>query len=336
MQASDVMTRDVVSVSPETPVREVAQTLLRHGISAVPVVDSVGWPVGMVSEGDLVARDDGARLSRRDWWLSLIAEEKAPEDDFLKKLREAGRTAGDVMAQPVVTIGEDTSLGEIGRLLAQYRIKRVPVVKDGHMVGIVSRADLLRVLASEELKEPAPAQPGHKAGIIDTVLSIFTPPHRPTAMSLGSGDQGHGPALNANTFRNLVDDYHAGETRHHDEARRAAAEQRMHQATALIDTHVSEEDWKTLLHRARQAAQSGGEEFLLLRFPNALCTDGGRAINAAEEDWPRTLRGEAAELYLRWEQELKGHGFHIAARVLEFPGGMPGDIGLFLLWGGGA
>lgn len=336
MQASDIMTRDVVSVSPDTPVQEVARTLLRHGISAVPVVDSVGWPIGMVSEGDLVARDDCARLSRRDWWLSLIAEDKAPDDDFLKKLRESGRTAGDVMAQPVVTIGEDTGLGEIGRLLAQYRIKRVPVVKDGCLVGIVSRADLLRVLASEELTEPAAAQTAHKPGIVDTVLSIFVPPHRATPMSLGASEAGQGPALSATTFRNLVDDYHAGETRTHDEARRAAAEQRQQQATVLIDTHVTDDTWKTLLHRARQAAQSGAEEFLLLRFPNALCTDGGRAINTAEDDWPKTLRGEAAELYLRWEQDLKGRGFHMAARVLEFPGGMPGDIGLFLVWGSAA
>ena len=75
------------------------------------------------------------------------------------------------------------------------------------------------------------------------------------------------------------------------------------------------------------------KECLLLRFPNELCTDGGRAIDVMEEAWPATLRGEAAELYLRWERELKPRGFRLAARVLEYPGGMPGDIGLFLVWG---
>jgi hypothetical protein len=88
-----------------------------------------------------------------------------------------------------------------------------------------------------------------------------------------------------------------------------------------------------MLHNARQAAESGFKELILLRFPSQLCSDGGRAINAAEHDWPATLRGEAAELYLRWERELKPNGFRLAARVLDFPGGMPGDIGLFLLWG---
>jgi hypothetical protein len=71
----------------------------------------------------------------------------------------------------------------------------------------------------------------------------------------------------------------------------------------------------------------------MLRFPSQLCSDGGRAINAPDPDWPKTLRGEAAELYLRWERELRPRHLHIAARVLEFPGGVPGDIGLFLCWG---
>jgi len=96
---------------------------------------------------------------------------------------------------------------------------------------------------------------------------------------------------------------------------------------------VSDETWQGLLHRARQAAEAGEKECLLLRFPNELCTDGGRAIDVAEESWPTTLRGEAAELYLRWERELKRRGFRLSAGVLEYPGGMPGDIGLFLAWG---
>jgi len=88
-----------------------------------------------------------------------------------------------------------------------------------------------------------------------------------------------------------------------------------------------------MLHEAREAAQRGLKESLLLRFPSQLCTDGGRAINAAESGWPATLRGEAAEIYQRWEQDLKPRNFRLAARVLEFPNGMPGDIGLFLIWG---
>ncbi len=72
---------------------------------------------------------------------------------------------------------------------------------------------------------------------------------------------------------------------------------------------------------------------MLLRFPSQLCSDGARTINISEPDWPDTLRGEAAELYLRWERDLKPHGFPLGARLLDFPCGMPGDVGLFLFWG---
>ena len=118
-----------------------------------------------------------------------------------------------------------------------------------------------------------------------------------------------------------------------DEARRAAAEQRRGRVAELIDDHISDNNWRILVHEAREAAERGQKEYMLLRFPSQLCSDGGRAINVTEPGWPATLHGEAAELYLRWERDLKPHGFHLAARVLELPGGMPGDIGLFLIWG---
>ncbi len=88
------------------------------------------------------------------------------------------------------------------------------------------------------------------------------------------------------------------------------------------------------MQQARIAASHGETELLILRFPGDLCGDGGRAINVPEPDWPATLRGEAAEAYLRYERELKPLGFHMIARVLDFPGGFIGDVGLFLHWGG--
>jgi CBS domain-containing protein len=148
MKASDVMTDAVVSVRPDTPTSQVARLLLDNGISAVPVVDSDGAPVGMVSEGDLIGRDEAARAARRDWWLALLAEGEQLSADFLASLRDPERTARDIMSAPVVTVGEETEVGEIARLLAAHRIKRVPVVRDGRIIGILSRADLLRALAA--------------------------------------------------------------------------------------------------------------------------------------------------------------------------------------------
>ncbi|PWT89459.1 MAG: hypothetical protein C5B56_07080 [Proteobacteria bacterium] len=101
----------------------------------------------------------------------------------------------------------------------------------------------------------------------------------------------------------------------------------------LLGVHVSDESWHKLLQQAREAAQHGRTEFLLLRFPSQLCSDGGRCINAPDPDWPATLQGEAAEIYVRWEHDLKPGGFHLVAKVLDFPDGMPGDIGLILVWG---
>jgi CBS domain-containing protein len=149
MKAHDVMTSDVVSVSPQTPISEVARILRNNGISAVPVVDKAGSPVGMVSEGDLLGRDEADREARRDWWLTLLAEGEALSDEFLGSLRTPERRAHNVMAAPVVTVGEEMEVSEIARLLTAYRIKRVPVLRDGRIVGIVSRADILRAVAGE-------------------------------------------------------------------------------------------------------------------------------------------------------------------------------------------
>src|SRR6516225_9296472 len=148
MKARDVMTTEVVTVGPDTPTGKIAELLLAKQISAAPVVDNNGAPIGMVSEGDLIGRDEAARQARRDWWLALLAEGSSLHEDLVASLRSPERTARDVMSAPVVTVDQETYVGEIARLLATYRIKRVPVLRDGRIVGIVSRADLLRALAA--------------------------------------------------------------------------------------------------------------------------------------------------------------------------------------------
>jgi CBS domain-containing protein len=160
MKARDVMTTTVVSVNPDTPLRAVAKALVERGISAVPVLDRNGAAIGMVSEGDLLGRDDAARQARRDWWLTLLAEGEALSPEFLATLRTPERRACEVMAAPAITVGEDAALGEVARLLTEYRIKRVPVVaaRDRRVIGIVSRADLVRAMAGghEMPAEPSP------------------------------------------------------------------------------------------------------------------------------------------------------------------------------------
>jgi CBS domain-containing protein len=144
MKARDVMTTVVSSVGPDTPIGEIAKILRDRGISAVPVVDKSGTPIGMVSEGDLIGRDETVREARRDWWLALLEEGGTLNADFLASLRPPERRARDVMTAPVVTVGEETDLREVARLLTAHRIKRVPILRDGRVIGIVSRADLVR------------------------------------------------------------------------------------------------------------------------------------------------------------------------------------------------
>jgi CBS domain-containing protein len=147
MNASDVMTKNVLSVGPETPTRAVAKLLLEKSISAVPVVDATGAAVGMVSEGDLVQREIERRAPSRDWWLEMLAEGESLATEFLDYLKAADRPVREVMKTPVVTVAEDTPLQVIAEILQKHGIKRVPVLRDGRVVGIVTRADLVRALA---------------------------------------------------------------------------------------------------------------------------------------------------------------------------------------------
>lgn len=336
MQARDVMTAKVVSVAPDTPVSAVARLLLDHGISAVPVLDPDGTPLGIVSEGDLVGRDEAERLARRDWWLALITGAQPLDQTLQARLQDLKRTARDVMSAPVLTVTEQTDLGEVAHLLALHRIKRVPVLRDGRVVGIVSRADLLRAFAAATPR-PAAVAGEHHRGFLDRLFGEHhraPPPSPPDAAAAPRVPAPEPTGLAAADLRHLTDDYHRGESQHHQEERRAVAQQRQERARQLIDAHIADEGWRAMLQRAREAAQNGQTEFMLLRFPSELCVDRGRAVNDAQENWPSTLRGEPAELYLRWQRELKPRGLHLSARVLEFPDGKPGDIGMFLGWAG--
>jgi CBS domain-containing protein len=149
MKASDIMTRKVVSVSPETPVQSIAKAMLDHAISAVPVVDASGAVIGMVSEGDLIKRSEREHRERRSWWLDMLAEGHELAPDYLAYIRSHPRRAEQVMSSPAIAITEETEVPAIAELLDKHRIKRVPVVRDGRLVGIVSRANLLSALSAE-------------------------------------------------------------------------------------------------------------------------------------------------------------------------------------------
>ncbi len=152
MRAKDIMTTDVTTVNPDMAVADIAQVLMDKKISGVPVVDAAGTTVGMVSEGDLMHQVGLAGEARRSWWLRLVS---TPEQDAKDFVKSHGRRAGDIMTADVVSITEETSTAEIAGLLEERRIKRVPVLRDGALVGIVSRGNLLHALAGHRGDGPA-------------------------------------------------------------------------------------------------------------------------------------------------------------------------------------
>jgi len=154
MKASDVMTPNVISVRPDTPVSEIAELMLDYQISATPVIEHDEL-VGMVSEGDLLRRAETRTERRRSRWIAALTPNSDLAADYVKT---HGRTARDVMTQNVVTISEETTLADIAEILESRRIKRVPVMRGKRVVGIVSRANLLQALASRsEARSPTAA-----------------------------------------------------------------------------------------------------------------------------------------------------------------------------------
>jgi len=147
MQARDLMVSPVVTVQPSASVKEVAKLLLEQGISAVPVIDDQGKLVGVVSEGDLLHRPEIGSERRRSWWLLGLTDEETLAAEYVKA--HAHKVA-DVMTRKVITAAPDASLHELATLMEANAIKRVPIVEDGRLVGIVSRANLVRALASAQ------------------------------------------------------------------------------------------------------------------------------------------------------------------------------------------
>lgn len=146
MDASVVMTKTVIVGKPDTTVKQAAELMTRNQISAIPVLNKNGGIVGIVSEGDLMRRVEGAKNHTRSWWLSLFSDSQSSARGYIQ---ERGRYVKDIMTTKVTTVTPDMPVGQIARLLEKRHIKRVPVVDDGKLVGIISRANLLQALAAQ-------------------------------------------------------------------------------------------------------------------------------------------------------------------------------------------
>lgn len=145
MKAQDVMVRDVVTVGPETEVAEAVALLVKHDISALPVVDADGNLIGIFSEADLLEREELGAEHHHPWWIETLLPPSKLAEEFSKA---HGKKVSEMMSTDVISASQDTPVPEIAALLERHRIKRVPIVSDGKVVGIVSRSNLIQALAS--------------------------------------------------------------------------------------------------------------------------------------------------------------------------------------------
>jgi CBS domain-containing protein len=155
MNASDVMATNVITVGPDASVQEVANILLANRISGLPVVDEHGELVGIISEGDLIRRAELGTERHRSWWLQLFADE--PREVLATEyVKSHACRVGDIMTREVIAATPSTPLSDIATTLEKNRIRRVPIVERGKVVGVVSRANLVQALATlRQAIEPA-------------------------------------------------------------------------------------------------------------------------------------------------------------------------------------
>src|SRR5208337_676663 len=329
--AADLMSSPSITARTTEPVSSVARLMLESGISGVPVLDAGGRPVGMVSDGDLLGRRGEGRRSP---WLEMLAKRSPPPENALE------RPVGEVMSAPLITISLKASVREIAETFQAHRIKRLPVLDGEGLVGVVTREDLLCLVESLPAAPPVrPEDGGGLLGFLESLIggaSLRGTLERPTAPAQApKGEKNTAPnALSAEAFRDAVRACKAESRDDRQALKREAQLERQRQINELLGQHVRDAQWSGMVDRAKLAASSGEQEFMMLRFPSDLCSDGGRKIDVAEEGWEGTLRGLAAELYSRWRTELKPQGFGLSARIVSYEDGIIGDIGLFLTWKG--
>jgi CBS domain-containing protein len=152
MKAQDIMTREVTTVSPDTSVRDIAALMVEKHISGVPVLAADGKVVGMVSQSDLLHRAEVGTERKRKWWFRTFADSDALAREYAKA---HGLKAHDVMSRYVVSVRDDAELRDVADILDSHRVKRVPVMKEGRLVGIITRGDLVRALSQAQISKTA-------------------------------------------------------------------------------------------------------------------------------------------------------------------------------------
>jgi CBS domain-containing protein len=186
MIVADVMTRNVISIAPDATVEDAVNLMLSRHISGSFVVDKAGDLAGVVTEGDLLRRDELGTQRYRPWWLRLLASPARQAADFT---HANGRHVRDVMTEDVVSVAQDAALETVVETMERNGIKRLPVTAGGRVVGVVSRADLLRALVGR-VRNVAPLAHDDRTirtGILDTMEAQSWAPKSTLNVSVADG-----------------------------------------------------------------------------------------------------------------------------------------------------
>jgi CBS domain-containing protein len=184
MRADEIMSRHVVTVGVDASVIDAIKTMLSYGVSGLPVVDPGGKLIGMLSESDFIRRVEIGTEKRRGRWLALLA---GPDQVAVDFARQHGRKVGQIMTPNPITIAENTSLEEIVRLMESCNIKRFPVMRGDDIVGIVTRADFLRAIASSSFHIPGSSD-GDEDIRTSVVAALSRPNWRPCGLNVSVHD----------------------------------------------------------------------------------------------------------------------------------------------------
>jgi len=178
MKARDVMTRGVVSIRPDASILEAAHLMLEHGISGLPVIDEAGSLVGIVTERDLLRRNTADAQLRRPEWVEFLI---GPERLALEYAESRTRKVNEVMTANLITISEAEPIEKAVRLMDEHRIKRLLVMRDGKLVGIIARPDLVRAFAHGFIKAPSREDAGSQRRMVEMEKQYWTNRTKPSA-----------------------------------------------------------------------------------------------------------------------------------------------------------
>jgi CBS domain-containing protein len=250
--AGDLMSSPAITARATESVSSVARLMLESGISGVPVLDAGERPVGMVSDGDLLGRrGEGSR----EWWVEMLVKQSPPAGLFKSALE---RPVGEVMSAPLITVSPKASVRDIAEAFQAHRIKRLPVLDDERLVGVVSRADLLCLV--EGLPAAPPVRRGDGGGLLGFLESMIGG----ASLRGGLPERAQAPDtekdavpndLSADAFRDAVRACKAESLDDRQDSKVEAQLERQRQIKALVEEHLSDAQWSQMLDKAKLAAR---------------------------------------------------------------------------------